>query len=144
MQEYEEVPTEPIYIRGFGISSASSLEKKGKTFAIKVDDSFSKSYELPFYADVKILSQSEVVFDVLLANDFVQDDTGVQINWTDCTRFLYSREYKIIKDEVLEYYINYDNEGNPIYKLYNSSGNDVSCKIKLTTDLKVEIVVAEE
>ena len=34
LQEYWEVPEHPIYIKSFGISSASSLENKGKTFAI--------------------------------------------------------------------------------------------------------------
>ena len=40
--------------------------------------------------------------------------------------------------------IDNDEEGNPIFKLKNISGDDFPFQINLTTDLKVEILFPEE
>lgn len=144
IQEYKQAPEEPIFIRGFNIDSVSNLENTGKTFAIKHTDTFEKSLTLPFETDVITIDpNTAIVFDVLLVNDY--EDTFGDDNWDDCTRFIYSQEAKYIKENVLQYYINSDNDGNPVYYLYNNmTENSVSCKITLTQDLKVEIVLAEE
>lgn len=142
LQEYKQVPEYPIYLKSFGISSASSLENTGKTFVIKVGDKFFKSYNLLFEEgcaqNFTIDPNTAINFDVLLANDYVENNNGVEFNWNDCTRFLYSKDNKIIEENKLEYYSTVEN-GEQVFKLKNLSSDTISGKIILTQDLKVEI-----
>ncbi|MEE0998926.1 MAG: hypothetical protein UIH41_04600 [Treponemataceae bacterium] len=77
-----------------------------------------------------------MVFDVLMLDAF--DLTTSKINWDDCTRFLYDTDSgKIIADK-LKYTRSTDSNGD-IFKIENSSDNEVSCSITLTENFTVEI-----
>ena len=151
LQEYKQAPEEPLYIRGFNIQPASSLENTGKTFVIKVGDNFIKSiddlevnapFEKPFEAPFEIGPGGEIVFDVLLANYY--GETFGEDNWDDCTRFIYTTESeKVIVEDTLKFKCEVNNY-EPTYKLINLSSDTISGQIRLTEDLKVEIVLAEE
>lgn len=68
------------------------------------------------------------------------DLTSSEINWNDCTRFLYDTndEIIIIADK-LKYTHSRDSNVDT-FSIVNISANEVSCTITLTEDFTVEIV----
>ena len=133
-----------ITITDFGISNVEDLANTGKTFAIKNTDKdkldvWSKSTLVPFSVNVTVPVSNEIIFDVLLGDEFDTANSG-SFNWKNVTRFLYQKTFGefIEGSSLVKYEIGKDG-GNPIYKLVNTSDSDVTCIITLTKDLKVEI-----
>ena len=75
-----------IGISNFSIvgSTTEIINNAGKTYAIKIGDTWSKSYVLPFFADSN--STGDVDCQVLFMNDF---ETSPADDWKECIRFLY-------------------------------------------------------
>jgi hypothetical protein len=94
---------------------------------------------VPFSVDVTIPAKNNTIFDVLLVNDFAENDSG-SVNWDNVTRFLYQKKSgdKIEGSSCIQYVIEGPTD-SPTYKLVNDSANEANCRITLTKDLKVEI-----
>lgn len=127
-------------------SVESEMETAGKVFAIKTQtfdnsepsDIWNKKQSLPFSVEATIPAGQSMVFDVLMLDAF--DLTNSEINWNDCTRFLYDTDSeKIILADKLKYTHSRDSNVDT-FKIENISDNEVSCSITLTEDFTVEIV----
>lgn len=126
-------------------SVESEMKTAGKVFAIKTQsfnnsepsDIWNKKQSLPFSVEATIPAGKSMVFDVLMLDAF---ETASDINWDDCTRFLYDTDSeKIIIPEELKYTQSTTANGDT-FSIVNISANEVSCTITLTEDFTVEIV----
>ena len=119
------------------------MKTAGKVFAIKtqsfeeneVSDTWKIAQKLPFSVEATIPAGQSMVFDVLMLDAF---ETASEINWDDCTRFLYDTDSdKIIADKLK--YTHSTTANGDTFSIVNISTNEVSCSITLTENFTVEI-----
>lgn len=137
----ESTRTGILCISDFNVKKVDSVENEmeiySKVFAIKTSDTWEIAQKLPFSVNATIPARQSMVFDVLMLDAF-----ETEINWNDCTRFLYVTDSDKIIDDKLKYTRSTDSNGD-IFKIENSSDNVVSCTITLTEDFTVEITSNE-
>lgn len=148
----ESTRTGTLCISDFNVKKVDSnsveneMQTAGKVFAIKTQtfdnsepsDIWNKEQSLPFSVEANIPAGQSMVFDVLMLDAF--DLTSSEINWNDCTRFLYdTNDEKNIIDDKLKYTHSRDSNVDT-FSIVNISANEVSCSITLTEDFTVEIV----
>ena len=110
------------------------MQTDGKVFAIKTSDTWKIAQSLPFSVNATILVGQSMVFDVLMLDAF-----ETEINWDDCTRFLYDTDSeKIIIPDKLKYTHSTTANGDT-FSIENITDNEVSCSITLTENFTVEI-----
>ena len=147
----ESTRTGTLCISDFNVKKVNSnsveneMTTAGKVFAIKtqsfeeneVSDTWKIAQSLPFSVEATIPAGQSMVFDVLMLDAF---ETASEINWNDCTRFLYDTDSeKIILADKLKYTHSTTANGDT-FSIVNISANEVSCSITLTEDFTVEIV----
>lgn len=146
----ESTGTGTLSISDFNVEKVDSnsveneMKTAGKVFAIKtqsfeeneVSDTWKIAQKLPFSVEATIPAGQSMVFDVLLIDAF---ETVSEINWNDCTRFLYdTNDEKNIIDDKLKYTHSRDSNVDT-FKIENITDNEVSCSITLTENFTVEI-----
>ena len=145
----ESTGTGTLSISDFNVKKVDSnsveneMKTAGKVFAIKtqsfeeneVSDTWEIAQKLPFSVNATIPARQSMVFDVLMLDAF-----ETEINWNDCTRFLYDTndEKNIIADKLK--YTHSTTANGDTFSIVNISTNEVSCSITLTENFTVEIV----
>ena len=150
----ESTGTGTLSISDFNVENVDSgsveneMQTAGKVFAIKTQtfnnsepsDIWNKEQSLPFSVNAIIPAGQSMVFDVLMLDAF---ETASEINWNDCTRFLYDTDSgKIIFDGKLQYTHSRESDVDT-FNIVNISPNEVSCTITLTENFTVEITSNE-
>ena len=145
----ESTGTGTLSISDFNVEKVDSnsveneMKTAGKVFAIKtqsfeeneVSDTWKIAQKLPFSVEATIPAGQSMVFDVLMLDAF---ETASEINWDDCTRFLYDTDSdKIIADKLK--YTHSTTANGDTFSIVNISTNEVSCSITLTENFTVEI-----
>lgn len=146
----ESTGTGTLSISDFNVENVDSdsveneMKTAGKVFVIKtqsfeeneVSDTWEIAQKLPFSVNATIPAGQSMVFDVLMLDAF---ETASEINWDDCTRFLYdTNDVKIILADKLKYTHSRDSNVDT-FSIVNISANEVSCTIKLSENFTVEI-----
>lgn len=143
----ESTGTGTLCISDFNVGKVDSnsveneMTTASKVFAIKTSDTWEIAHNLPFSVEATIPARQSMVFDILMLDTFELPSS--EINWEDCTRFLYDTDSeKIIIDGKLQYTHSTTANGDT-FNIVNISNDAVSCTITLTEDFTVEITSNE-
>lgn len=139
----ESTGTGTLSISDFNVEKVDSnsveneMTTASKVFAIKTSDTWEIAHNLPFSVEATIPARQSMVFDILMLDTFELPSS--EINWEDCTRFLYDTDSeKIIIDGKLKYTHSKESNGDT-FSIVNISNAAVSCSITLTENFTVEI-----
>lgn len=122
-------------IKNIKTEKIDSLEETGKVFAIKTQDTWQTSMTSPFSQTMNIPANTTYYFDVLIVDRF---EDSSNINWSDCTRFLYSTSAETTSDGKFYYSAGKEND-NDVFKITNNTNESCTCKITLTENFTVQI-----
>ncbi|MBO5100791.1 MAG: hypothetical protein J6B63_05755, partial [Treponema sp.] len=129
-----------LHISAFAVTKDFSYDDPpfaNKFFAIQIDETWEKIENgAPFPKEVTIKATDCINFDVGLFNGF-SDEQGTPSDFVDVTRFLYTGNTNIT--DKITYKEEYDDSGNPKFKITNNSNEEKTVKISLNENYEVVI-----